>query len=422
MSSAPDCDLDPFGDEFLTDPFPALASLRATGPVVYLTRYDVWGVLGYREVHAVLRDHERFSSAAGVGLANLSTDAYGWRKPSLLLEADPPEHGRNRGVVVGSMNPRALQGFAELFDTEARALVDKLAGRGRFDAVRDLAEIFPTVVFPRALGVEGDTRPALLAYGSLSFNAIGPPNRHLRAALARAENSLEWIAAHCRRDALRAATIGAAVYQAADAAGLDSEQAASLVRSLFSAGVDTTVSALAFAVANFIRCPDQWAALRDDPSLARNAFEETVRFESPVTGFFRTTTAEVSIGEARIPAGRKVLVWFAGANRDPAQWPDPDRFDIGRRTAGHLGYGAGPHVCAGMAIARMEGEAILRALAERIETWQLDGPAEPRLNNSLRGLASLPVRVGVAGGLLALAGYRRSRIAGSGDEIPGGEG
>lgn len=132
------------------------------------------------------------------------------------------------------------------------------------------------------------------------------------------------------------------------------------------------------------------------PVPGRNAFEETVRLESPVIGFFRTTTAETVIGEARIPPGRKVLIFFAGANRDPARWEHADRFDVRRKTTGHLGYGTGPHVCAGMTIARMEGEALIRALAQRVASIELDGDPRLRLNNSLRGLQSVPIRVTAA--------------------------
>ena len=185
---------------------------------MYLPRYDVWGIARHEDVHAVLRDHRRFSSAAGVGLGDLTTDAYSWRKPSLILEVDPPIHTAHRAVVAKTMNPRAMQTFQDVFDDEAAALADHLVALGRFDAVADLAEPFPSVVFPRAPGAQGDTRDALLAYGSLSFNAIGPANRHLAAALERADGVPELIAQLCHRDALRPDSIGAALHDAAAAA------------------------------------------------------------------------------------------------------------------------------------------------------------------------------------------------------------
>lgn len=385
---APASDLDPFADDFLADPFPALAELRDAGPYVRLERYGTWAVAGHEEVHAVLRDHARFSSAAGVGLANVATEQ-AWRKPSILLEVDPPVHTRNRGVVAGALSPRALRSLREVFDTEAARLADELVERRSFDAVSDLAEVFPTVVFPRAFGVDGDARDHLLRYGAMVFNGHGPHNRHFDAGMAGAEGVLEWIAAQCRRTALRPGTIGEAIYEAADVAGVPEDDAALLIRSFLSAGVDTTVSALAFTALDLARFPAQWALVREDPGLARNAFEEIVRLESPVIGFFRTTTATVG----PIPAGAKVHVFYAGANRDPRRWDRPDDYDVRRRLVGHLGYGLGPHVCVGMTIARMEGEAVIRALAARVDRWELAGEPVPRLNNTLRCLDRLPVEV-----------------------------
>ena len=388
----PVSDIDPFADAFLADPFPFLAEVRDAGPAVYLPRYRVWAVAGHDDVHAVLRDHERFSSAAGVGLTNLAEENP-WRKPSILLEVDPPLHSQNRAVVAGAMSPKALRSLQEVFDTQAAALVDELVERETFDAVHDLAEVFPTVIFPRAFGVDGDAREHLLAYGAMVFNGHGPRNRHFEAAMSGAAGVLEWIGGQCQRAALRPDTIGSAIYDAADAAGVGEDDAALLIRSFLSAGVDTTVSALAYSVYDFIRFPDQWELVRDEPSLARNAFEETVRLESPVMGFFRTTSQEVVLGRARIPAHTKVLALYAGANRDERRWDRPDAYDVRRRLVGHLGYGIGPHVCVGMTIARMEGEAVLRALGARVASWELTGEPQPRLNNTLRGLDTLPVRI-----------------------------
>lgn len=391
-AGCPVSEVDPFGDEVLADPFPALAELRELGPVVHLARYGAVAVARHDEVHAVLRDHERFSSAAGVGVTNLRTEV-AWRKPSILLEVDPPLHGRNRAVVAGALSPKALRRLQEVFDAEAARLVDELMERRRFDAVADLAEVFPTVVFPRAFGIDADARDHLLRYGAMVFNGHGPRNAHFEAAMAGAEGVLEWIAAQCRREALRPGTIGSAIYEAADEAGVSEDDAALLIRSFLSAGVDTTVSALAFAVQDFARWPDQWQAVRDDPGLARNAFEEVVRLESPVVGFFRTTVDPVELAGTTIAGSTKVLVCYAGANRDPRRWDDPDRFDVRRRVVGHLGYGIGPHVCVGTTIARMEGEAVIRAMAARVRRVEVVGPALPRLNNTLRCLDQLPVEV-----------------------------
>jgi 4-methoxybenzoate monooxygenase (O-demethylating) len=392
MTAPAEVDVDPFSDGFLTDPFPYLERVRQAGRVVFLPAYGVFATASHEQVHAVLRDHEHFSSAAGAGLANIARET-AWRKPSILLEVDPPVHTRNRAVVAGVMSPKALRSLQDVFDEQASRLADELVARASFDAVRDLGEVFPTVVFPKAFGVEADTREPLLAYGAMVFNGHGPRNRLFQEAMAGAEGVLEWIASQCERSALRPGSIGAAVYEAADAAGVSEAEAGLLIRSFLSAGIDTTVSAIAYAVYHFASGPDQWQLVRDDPSLARNAFEEVVRLESPVIGFFRTTTAEVELAGATLPAESKVLVFFAGANRDPARWERPDEYDVRRRVVGHLGYGIGAHACVGMVIARMEGEALLRALASRVARFDLAGPAVPRLNNTLRCLAELPVTV-----------------------------
>ena len=137
-----------------------------------------------------------------------------------------------------------------------------------------------------------------------------------------------WIAAHCTRDALTPGGLGDRIYASADEGTITEDEAALLVRSLLTAGVDTTVIGLGCALDCLARDPAQWRLLREDPSLAGAAFEETLRYASPVQTFFRTTTREVEVGGVRIGAGEKVLLFLAAANRDPRRWPDPERFDI----------------------------------------------------------------------------------------------
>jgi hypothetical protein len=163
------------------------------------------------------------------------------------------------------------------------------------------------------------------------------------------------------------------------------------VRSLLSAGLDTTVNGIGAAIYCLARFPEQWARLRHDPSLARNAFEEAIRLESPVQTFFRTTTRDVEISGMHIAEGEKVLMLLGAANRDPRRWDNPDDYDIARRTSGHVGFGGGIHMCVGQLVARLEGEVLLAALARKVATIEITGPIERRYNNTLRGLIRLPI-------------------------------
>ena len=166
-----------------------------------------------------------------------------------------------------------------------------------------------------------------------------------------------------------------------------------MVRSFISAGLDTTVHALGDAIYCFATNPDQWQIFRADPTLARSAFEEVIRYESPVQTFFRTTTKPVDVAGVQLGEGQKVLLFLAAANRDPRKWQAPEHFNIRRKTLGHVGFGAGIHGCVGQAVARLEGEIILAELAKQVEKIQIVGEPKLQLNNTLRGWASLPVSV-----------------------------
>ena len=384
--------LDPFCEQFLIDPYPAHEELREAGPAVLLERYGVWAMARHDEVQGALGDWETYRSGAGVGLADFTKETP-WRPPSLLLEADPPAHDRARKAIAAALSSKRVRDLHDAFAQEAEALVDRLVSRGRFDAMADFAQAYPSKVFPDAVGVPDEGRENLLAYGTMVFNAFGPRNEIFERSASRADEVREWIAATCRRENLRDDGLGAAVYEQAPASGLGPDEAALLVRSLLSAGIDTTVHALGNAILCFATHPDQWAALHADPGRSRAAFEEVLRFESPVQTFFRTTTREVEVDGVTVPEGEKVLLFLAAANRDRRRWEDPERFDISRKAAGHFAFGSGIHACVGRMVARLEGELLLGALARCVSAIDLDGEPERMLNNTLRGLTRLPVRL-----------------------------
>jgi cytochrome P450 len=387
---------DPFGTEVLTDPYPFHARLRDAGPVVDLPRYDLMAMGRYAEVRASLTDWETFVSSRGAGLPDFAREKP-WRPPSLLLEADPPDHTVVRTAMNGVISPRAVRGMRATFAPFAEELADALVARGRFDAVADLAEVYPLQVFPDAVGLPAEGREHLLPYGALAFNAFGPRNRLLTDALAAAAPVQEWILAHCERDELAPQGLGAEIWAAADRGEITHEQAPLLVRSLLTAGLDTTVYGLGNSVCALARHPDQWAALHADPKLAKFAFDETLRWESPVQTFFRTTSVDTEVAGTPIPKDTKVLLYLGSANRDTRHWgEDAESFDIRRSAAGHVGFGMGIHQCVGQPIARLEAELMLGALARRAVRLELDGDPVPKLNNTLKGWASIPVRLTAA--------------------------
>jgi hypothetical protein len=385
----PTVDKDPYSTEFLIDPYPFHEELREAGPVAWLEAYDVWATGRYEQVREVLLDWQTFMSGAGVGLIDLRVDA--WRPPSLLLEADPPAHTVVRQIVERVLSPRAVKILRERFSARAEILVERLVSAGSFDAMDELARVFPVQAFADEVGVPEEGRENLLPYGDMVFNGQGPRNEYFHAAMENAAEVQAWILASCRRENLAPGGFGAQIYEAADAGKITEEQAGMLVRSFLSAGLDTTVSALGNAVHLFAANPDQWDLLRADPSLARPAFEETIRFETPVQVLSRTATRDTEIEGIQIAKDERVMIFFGAANRDPRRWEDPDRFDIRRKASGHLTFGLGIHGCVGKPVARIEGEAVLGTLARKVGRIELDGEPQRHLNNTVRSFESLPV-------------------------------
>jgi cytochrome P450 len=390
-AGVPTSAVDPFSLDFLRDPHPAHGVLRETGPIVWLEKYGVYAAARHAEVRQILNDPATFCSSRGVGLSDFQREKP-WRLPSLVLERDPPEHDRARAVLNRALSATVMRSLRARFAEAASELAAELARKGRFDAVSDCAEVYPMMALPDAVGLSSHGSEHLLPYAATAFNMFGPDNELRRAALAQMAPHVEWISAQCRREALSDDGIGAMIDAAADGGDLTRQEAELLVRSVLTAGFDTTVHGLGAAMRSLALNPDQFAALRADPSKARAAFEEALRLETPVQTFFRTTTREVELGGAWVPEGEKALMLLGAANRDPRQWREPDGYNIERATAGHVAFGAGVHMCVGQLLARLEGETLLAALVRAFVRIEPDGEPTPLLNNTLRGWARLPVR------------------------------
>lgn len=394
-ANLPELDIDPYAAENLIDPYPMHQRMREAGPVVKLAPYpSLVACARHEQVHAVFNDHATFISGAGVGLSNFNLETP-FRPKSLILEADPPLHTQTRAVLSRILSPKAVMQIRATFTAVAEQMVErcveKSKSEGAICGIHDLAQIYPLKVFPDAVGVGDEGRENLLVYGDLIFNSMGPRNALLAKAAERMGPVTQWIMDHCQREHLRPGGFGDQIYQAADAGEISHEQAPLLVRSFLSAGVDTTINGLGNALFALAHHPEQYAKLHADASLARPAFEEALRWESTAQTFYRTAVRDCEIAGLPVAENTKVLCMLAAANRDPRKWPEPDRYDIERRPSGHVAFGAGIHGCVGQAVARLEGEVVLTAIAKRVKRIEIAGPHTRRLNNTLRALDTLPL-------------------------------
>lgn len=395
IAGVPRLDIDPFDDAFLADPYAHHGALREAGPIVWIEPLKIHAAARHDEVSAALNDWQNFISGRGVGLSDFAKEEP-WRPPSLLLEADPPLHDRTRKLMANVVSLAKLKSLAPLWREEADKLVEELIARGRFDAIQDFAEQFPLRVFPPTIGMMEGATEHLLVYARMNFNAFGPRNALYLESAEEAREAAKWVDQACRRENLVPGGWGRDVYQAVDDGQCSEEEAHRLVRSFLSAGVDTTVNGIGNMIHAFAHHPDQWELLLEKPQLKKKAFEETLRWDSTVQTFFRTTSAPVELGGVTLPEGVKILLFLAAANRDPRRWEDAERFDINRQTSGHVGFGYGIHQCLGQMVARQEADVVLDALIARDVRFELAGKPVRRLNNTLHALASLPVVVTAA--------------------------
>ncbi|WP_010137768.1 cytochrome P450 [Oceanicola sp. S124] len=384
--------LDPFSPEFRADPYAAYEELRGLGKVVYLEKHDIWCVHHYDTCQQVLTDYETFSNAGGGGIKNYFKEKP-WRKPSIILEVDPPEHTRTRTVLSRALSPRVLRQIRDRFEVDAARMVAEAGAKGEIEGVSELTRPYPLKVFPDSVGLADADRDNLLIYGTMVFGAFGPTVPWYEEYMETHKDVPEWIIARCQRDALAEGGIGQMIYAAADEGKITEEEAMMLVRTFLSAGVDTTVDSIGLCLRALAEHPDQYAKLREDPSLARNAFEEATRYDSSSQSIFRTTLTECEVAGQKIGANEKVMCFLGSASRDGAHFEDPDAFDITRKIKGQIGYGVGIHGCVGQMFARLEAECFFQAFAQQIESVEVTGPTELRMHPGLRGLTKLPLKL-----------------------------
>lgn len=380
---------DVYAHDAILDPYPHYDRMRDLGPVVRLSKQRVLAVTRYDDCKQVLLDDATFVSGRGVALNPVANRL----SRGTTLNSDGEEHDRRRKILASRLTPKALRSMRDEVEQRADAVVAAAVDKGRIDGVADLAEALPTSFVPDLIGWPQEGREHLLRWAGATFDSLGPVNGQTLRTAPSTIGMMRFARSVVRRGAVLPGSMGADLLEKAENGELPRSECPALMIDYLAPSLDTTISAIASALLLLAEHPDQWAVLKDDPSLIPNAVNEVVRLESPLRAFARYVERDTEIGGVAVTAGSRVVVFYASANRDERVWDDPTRFDVTRDAAAQLGFGQGTHGCAGQGLARLETQSILRSIVQRVDRIEITGAPAWGLNNIIHKLDHLPLRL-----------------------------
>jgi len=388
LGSPPTTDVPAFddllqGEGVLRDPHPVYARWREAGPVIWLTRHEMYAITRYAELSTALTNSKVFISGRGAAMNDFAC------KLVTTLNIDPPEHDRIRKVVGRPLLPKAVDKLQPDLRTVAEKTVLQLLGRDSFDGVTELAHRLPLDIVSEQVGLPAEGREQMLAWGPAGFDALGmlDDERTVRGfeRVSAAGDYMDSVV-----DQLKPGSWGHQLIEAGARGELPPEDCLAYIQDYIYPSLDTTIHATSAALKLFAENPDQWDLLRSDRSLLPNAISEVVRLATPIQWFTRCLSQDYELGGVLLPEGARVIMLYGCANRDERQFPEPDRFDITRKATEQLGFGRGKHACMGMPLARLELHVLFDVMADHVERISV-GAERPVANNVLVGLESLQV-------------------------------
>jgi cytochrome P450/thioesterase domain-containing protein len=388
--------LNPMDPDFLDDPYPFYHLLRDLAPVYRDEALDGWVLTRHAEVFSLLRDPKVIRPSTSTLLARLPGEVLGDLRPfvdwldSSLPFSNHQRHARMRHLLAGAFTVRAMEALRGRVERAVAEALDAMDRPGPVEFMAEVAYPLPGRVVMDLVGVPRGDQPMVAEWAREVMSVLGRAQfgEDPVAVAYRAKAAADELTKHLA-GLLAAGTLN----EQFTAGWADDDELIANVIALINAGLETTANYIGNSVVALLRNPDQYELLRTDPSVARTAAEELLRYDSPAPIITpQRVTEDLELGGRRIRAGELVFPVLGAANRDPGRYPDPDRLDLRRTDAAtHLTFGAGAHYCIGAALARIEGQSLFPALARRFPRLRL--AAEPRFrpDPALRGLAELPV-------------------------------
>lgn len=392
-----------------TDPIAFIEELRARGPIVRCRA--LFMTVDHKVVNDLLRSDDFHVFQMGSTLpkpiqwvaARTKSDLLHPIQPPSMLSVEPPQHTRYRKLVSSVFTTRAVAALRDRVQDAANALLDGLTEAGTVDIVDRYCSQLPVTVIGDILGVPDDARPRILEFGELGAPSldIGLTWTQYKAVYRGIRGFNDWLSNHLHElsrnpgDDLMSQIIVAS--QDAEGGPLTHQELLATAGLVLAAGFETTVNLLGNGIRMLLDTPEHLDTLAERPELWPTAVEEVLRLDSPVQLSARIATRDIEVEGTLVKRNEGVILYLAGANRDPNVFDDPHRFDIERANAGkHLSFSGGRHFCLGAALARAEGEVGLRTFFERFPDARLAGEGSRRETRVLRGWSSLPISLGEA--------------------------
>jgi cytochrome P450 len=381
--------IDIWADDVVVDPYPTFAELREQAAMVHLPKNEIYVLTRYDAIRDALGDPATFSSTS-LGFNPMVNEAL----QGTSLASDPPMHTQLRATLSENLTPRALRGLKTVIDAKADQLVAELVAKGSFEAIDSLARAFPLEIVADLIGFSGAVKDNMLRWGQAAMQVLGPLNQRTQESFPIAGELYGWCSSVTAGD-LAPGSIGRGIFDAEARGDIPEGSAGHIIHQYLGAGVDTTIASIGNIVALFARHPEQLEKVRANPELVPAAFAEVLRYWTPLHIWGRTTTREVEIDGATVPAGAQIGILLGAGNRDPRHYEDADAFEVTRNPVDHLSFGYGPHGCAGQGLARLEGNAIINALAQQVAS--ITAAPEVRVpSNMTRSIDELQVLTVVA--------------------------
>ena len=393
-------------DAFFQNPYPVYQQLREESPVYWSEAWGAWVITRYDDVMEVLRDNERFSSAGRVSylLRQLPDEAL---KQVAALErhydiglahSDPPDHTRLRALLNRVFTPRMVEARRSRVADVANALIDKVMANGQMDIINDLAYPLPATIIAEMIGAPKEDI-ALFRDWAVAINRLFEKGGRISETSATAaQDSLHIMKDYItrlveiRRNDPQDDIISRLATAEHEADKLTIAELVSTAVTFFVAGHETTTNLIGNGMLALLQHPEEMRLLRENPALINGAVEEMLRYEPSVPRGWRIVKQNVTLRGQHIPQGALIFPILAAANRDPAQFPDPDRFDIQREGNKHIAFGYGIHFCLGAPLARLEGAVVINTILQRLpEITLVTDTLNWRHDIAIRSLDALPV-------------------------------